>query len=355
MDPALLVPQSDAIPVSYGWFQALLILTFVLHLLLMNTMLGSSIIALITEFGSTKASPPLNHKISRRLPTTIAFTVNFGVAPLLFLQVLYGHFMYTSSVLMAVYWISVIGLLIMAYYSAYLYNFKFEALGGSRAIFIALTTALLLIIGFFFTTNMTLMQRPDTWPRYFTNPRGTLLNMGDPTLWARYLHFVMASVAIAGLGQAILAKWRPAHGASDAKQDIDLGLRWFSAATVVQILLGFWFLMALPPDKMQLFLGNNTLATVLLGIGLCTSLGALIAGLLQRVWLAAGTVLATVVVMVLMRDILRQAYLAPYFSLSDLTVVKQYSPMLLFLVAFAVGIGLIAYMLKLAFVAGKEG
>ena len=40
MDPALLVPHPEAIPVPYGWFQALLLLTFVLHLLVMNTMLG---------------------------------------------------------------------------------------------------------------------------------------------------------------------------------------------------------------------------------------------------------------------------------------------------------------------------
>ena len=355
MDPALLVPHPEAIPVPYGWFQALLILTFVLHLLVMNTMLGSSIIASITELGSSNPSPSVNREISRVLPTTIAFTVNFGVAPLLFLQVLYGHFMYTSSVLMAVYWISIIGLLIMAYYSAYLYDFKFDALGGSRTIFIILTTGLLLIIGFFFTTNMTLMQRPDTWPRYFANPRGTLLNMADPTLWPRYLHFVAASVAIAGLGQALLARWRRSRTTVNTDADVAHGLRWFSAATAVQILIGFWFLMALPPDKMQLFLGSSVLATALLGIGLCTSLGALIAGLLQQVWLTAGTTLATVVIMVLMRDILRQAYLAPYFSLSDLNVVQQYSPMLLFLAAFVGGIGIIIYMLKLALAAGKEG
>ena len=355
MDPAALVPYPEAIPVPYGWFQALLILTFVLHLLVMNTMLGSSIIALITELSSSKTSSRTTRGISEKLPTTIAFTVNFGVAPLLFLQGLYGHFMYTSSVLMAVYWLSVIGLLIIAYYCAYLYDFKFEALGGSRTIFIALTTLLLLIIAFFFANNMTLMQLPEVWSRYFANPRGTLLNLGDPTLWPRFLHFVVASVAMAGLAQALLAKWRQGRGDADAAQDIALGLRWFSAATAVQILGGFWFLMALPTDKMYLFLGGDILATAFLGIGLCVALGALIAGLMGQVWLATGSALATVVVMVLMRDILRQAYLAPYFSLSDLTVVRQYSPMLLFLVSFVAGIAIIAYMLKLAASAGKEG
>ena len=153
--------------------------------------------------------------------------------------------------------------------------------------------------------------------------------------------------------QALLADWRFKREAIDTQHGIALGLRWFSSATAIQILLGFWFLTALPPDKMRLFLGGSTLATMLLAIGLCASLGALISGLLKRVWLATGAALATVLVMVLMRDLLRQAYLKPYFSLSDLTVAEQYSPMLLFLAAFVVGIGIIVYMLKLAAAAGK--
>ena len=41
---------------------------------------------------------------------------------MLFLQVLHGNLIYTSSILMGVYWLSVIGLFILAYYRAYLYK-----------------------------------------------------------------------------------------------------------------------------------------------------------------------------------------------------------------------------------------
>ena len=33
MDPALLIPSPDAIPAPWGWFQALLLLTFFCHIL----------------------------------------------------------------------------------------------------------------------------------------------------------------------------------------------------------------------------------------------------------------------------------------------------------------------------------
>jgi len=58
--------------------------------------------------------------------------------------------------------------------------------------------------------------------------------------------------------------------------------------------------------------------------------------------------------MVLIRDMVRTAYLKPYFSLSDLKLEPQYSPMILFLVTLIAGIGLIGYMLKLATKRKKE-
>ena len=60
------------------------------------------------------------------IPTLIALTVNFGVPPLLFVQVLYGHLFYSSSVMLAVPWILVIPILILAYYAAYIFVKRVE-------------------------------------------------------------------------------------------------------------------------------------------------------------------------------------------------------------------------------------
>lgn len=354
MDPAGLIPSPDAIPVHWGWFQALLTITFALHILFMNTMLGSSIIALVREFRTTTDPDPVSQDISLKLPYTIAFTVNLGVAPLLFLQVLYGQFVYTSSILMAVYWLSVVALVIGAYYSAYLYDFKFESLGQGRRIFIAISVVLMLTVAFFFTNNMTMMLRPASWTRYFTNPSGTLLNLGDPMLIPRYLHFVTASVAVGGLFQALVWTWKEKRGSLHATVPVTSGLTWFMAATGIQMGWGLWFLIALPPGTRELFLGASPLHTGLLITGICCASLALFAAAKHRIWLTVWLFLGTIAAMIPMRELVRADLLKPYFSPADLTVTSEYSPLILFLVSFAAGLALIAYMLKLAADAQKE-
>jgi hypothetical protein len=50
--------------------------------------------------------------------------------------------------------------------------------------------------------------------------------------------------------------------------------------------------------------------------------------------------------MTMARDVLKLAYLKPYFSLGDLPQVSQYSPFIVFLVFFVLAAKLIWWMLK---------
>ena len=170
MIPAHLIPVPDPLQVSWGWFQILLSSTFLLHLLVMNIMLGWAIIAFCNHAFRDKI-PADNQLISKKLPFTIAFTVNFGVAPLLFLQILYGHFMYTSSVLMAVFWLSIVALLILAYYATYIYNLQFSKLSGLHTLVSGIIALFLLIITFFFTNKRS--SAATTPPRERPCPGGT--------------------------------------------------------------------------------------------------------------------------------------------------------------------------------------
>ena len=63
---------------------------------------------------------PLAHLVVKAMPVLISATVTLGVAALLFLQVLYGRLFFVSAVVMGWWWLGVIGLLILAYYAAYL-------------------------------------------------------------------------------------------------------------------------------------------------------------------------------------------------------------------------------------------
>lgn len=351
MNSFRLIPLPDGIPVHWGWFQFFLILTFTLHLLFMNAMLGGGIIALVRSVMGKKRDLEIAGEIKGKWPLAIAFAVNTGVAPFLFIQVLYGHFIYTSSVLMAAYWLSAVGMLLAAYYGAYLYDYKFNA-PGPRIFFAGLSVALLLAIAFFFSNNMTLMLRPEQWPEYFENSGGTILNLSDPTLVPRYLHFVVASVAVGGLGLALWARF--GDKAETADDRIGHGMKWFTYATLAQIPIGFWFFMKLDVDSAALFMGGNLFCSFLFIAGMGGTLASIYLGLKNRVLPCAGTVLAVIVIMVLMRDIIRKTCLGPYFNLSDLAVNPQYTPLTLFIFALVAGTAVIVYMLKLAFRSGKE-
>ncbi len=354
MNPAALIPAPDAIPVPWGWFYVLLMLTFLLHILVMNAMLGGGIIALISTLRGGRQDILLSKEFSYKWPYTIAFAVNMGVAPLLFVQVLYGQFIYSSSILMAVWWFSIFGLLILAYYSAYIYDFKFDALGGLRIFMLEFSVLILLFIAFLFTNNMTLMLQPERWLAYFSNADGTLLNLSDPSLLPRYLHFVIGAIAVAGLYLALISHFRFTKSSVDRAVLIDKGMRYFTVATAIQIGFGLWFLVALPKDVMMQFMGRSGYGTALLLIGIILALTALYFGHKKHLIATCTSVLPLLIVMILMRDLVRIAYLKPYFQLSDLTVRPEYSPMIFFLVIFAIGLALIGYMLKLAFGCRKE-
>jgi len=353
-DAAALIPTPDAIPVPWGWFYVLLMLTFLLHLLVMNAMLGGGIIALISLLRGGEQNTLLSREFSYKWPYTIAFAVNLGVAPLLFIQVLYGHFFYSSSILMATWWLSIVGMLILAYYGAYIYDFKFASMRGLRICMAGFCVALLLIIAFLFTNNMTLMLQPERWSAYFTNPGGGFLNSADPTLIPRYLHFVVGAVAVAGLYLALIGHFKFVKSKSDPQVLVEQGMSYFTMATAVQILFGFWFLIALPKHVMLQFMGESIYGTTLLMLGLVLAGGVLFLGYKRLLLKTCGASLLLLVIMILMRDLVRTTYLSPYFTPADLLVHAQYSPLIFFLMVFVAGLGLVGYMLKLAFDCRKE-
>lgn len=354
MNPAALIPTPDAITVPWGWFYVLLMLTFLLHILVMNVMLGGGIIAVLSSFRGSEQDTLLCKEFGYKWPYTIAFAVNMGVAPLLFVQVLYGQFIYSSSVLMAVWWFSIFGLLILAYYGAYIYDFKFENLGSPRIFMLEFSVLILLFVGFLFSNNMTLMLQPEKWLAYFDNGGGTLLNLSDPSLYPRYLHFVVGSVAVAGLFLALVGHFNFTKSSVNKDALIAKGMTYFTYATIVQIIIGFWFLLALPKNIMMVFMGGSSYGTVLLLLGIILGFTTLYFGYKKQVILASIITLVTVIIMIFMRDLVRIAYLKPYFQLSDLIVEPQYSPLIFFLVVFAIGLALLGYMLKLAFGCRKE-
>lgn len=355
MNPAALIPAPDPLQVPWGWFQFLLLLTFFLHMIAMNIMIGCGVICFVKQLVNPAKNHLLCRDISGKITYAVAFTVNLGVAPFLFLQVLYGQFVYTSSIIMGACWLSVIFFLTAAYALAYLHKFRFDAWQlGPRRWLLGTSLACLLLIGFFFTNNMTLMLTPATWPQYFRHPGGFFLNLAEPTLVARYLHSMTAAVATGGLFLALLAHFKKQLPDDERRARIKNGLQWFTYATMVQIAIGIVFFLSLPKPVLRIFLGGNWLATLLFSGSLIGSFYSIKFGVRERLWPATAALAVTILLMVLVRDLARHAYLAPYFHLADLPVALQYSPLATFLLILVIGLGIVAYMLRLGWLSTKE-
>ena len=345
MTTAELIPTPDILQVPWGWFQVLLTVTFFFHLLVMNILLGCSIITFVRH-ASGKTSD-LNRTIARKLPVTVAFVINFGVAPLLFLQVLYGHLMYTSSLLMAVYWLSIFIILIFSYYGTYIYSMKYDRAAAFHTVISGFIAGTLLAVAFILSNNFSLMMNPEGWSGYFNNPEGTLLNLSDPTFWPRYLHSVLGAVAVGGLTISFYYDLKKRKGERDTEAAITTGTNWFVGATMLNFGVGAWYWGSLPESVRSLYGDGGAFFLIFLVLGSIAAVFSLIHGMLHRVRPAVYYLLTALFCMVLVREFARRLTLAPWFKTSDLEVVPQYSPLIVFLLVFAGGLWLIWYMIRL--------
>jgi len=345
MNPASLIPLAQPVPIPWAWFDVLLIVLFTAHILFMNAMLGSAAIGL---YRALRGNDKVAHDVGMKLPPLLALTINMGVAPLLFLQVNYGHFDYVSSLLMGGWWLAVIAALMFSYYGFYTYKFGYDSMGQTkRNVLYGLSLAGLLYVGFMLSNNMTLMLRPDVWVQYFEKAGG-FLNTGDPVLYPRFLHFMVGAIAIGGLFIALLGQIR--------KNDefIDIGMTWFTRATIINLAVGFWFLAALPRGMILNFMGSNLPATMTIITSVFSAGVLLSAGFRKAPVSAAIWAVLTVFFMSCTRHWIRTFYLDPWFQIETTPVTHQYGSLYLFLGFLVVGLAAIGYMVKLYF-KSREG
>lgn len=365
MQDQLPIPNPDviAVPGEIGMILFLLYLTFFVHVIMMNTLLGGVFLTFVSEMvmRTTKNEQvKLHHehlaeKLGHILPFTVSLTVTFGIAPLLFVQGVYGQFFYTSSVLMAWIWLSVVLLIILGYYSLYFYTRGFERFKNRRYIFIGISTVMFFLIAFIYVNNLTLMQTPQKWLEIYTqtNGSGWHWNMDEQTLIPRYLHFVFSAFAVAGMLVLILGM-REKKNEALSQFMIRWGGLWFLAATVIQIGVGIWFYTSIPENLRSIFTvqeGSAKMlfmaAHVLFIIGTaCIALATFTKNKNMIAWIGMGAMLAGILIKVINRDQLRQAYLKQVnWSFDVLKAEPQNDVIMLFFGFLAVGLGTLVWVM----------
>jgi len=332
-----LIPAPDVLPLpAPPWlFLSLLILTFTVHVVFMNLLFGGTILALVSGFrGRSEGKHALlAQTIFKFMPINIAIAVNFGIAPLLFVQILYGNLLYSSSILISLAWFGIIPLIILGYYGTYTLRYRLNKLGRFRMVLLVIVPAIFATIAFFFVNNLSLVQRPEIFvEHYFKDPSAGTLNWADMSVYPRYLHILFGAFAVCGIWFMFIGT-RGRTGDGDWSAWLTrYGWRIFVIFTLVNILVGLWFLLVIPERAMMIFLGRNAAATVIFAVSVILTFAAIY--LLKRVhveqnpgkplFTGAGVMLAVLILMFIMRQYMRAAYLEPYFTLGELRVEPQW-------------------------------
>ncbi|MBZ5561436.1 MAG: hypothetical protein LAP13_03345 [Acidobacteriia bacterium] len=351
MNPVIPAPVPIPLPAPVWLLEFLLVFTFVLHVVAMNFLAGGVMMLTLSSF---LGRHDLQHRefarrAARAMPPVVAFTITLGVAPLLFLQLVYGQLFYTSSVLMAWSWLAVVFFVLLGYYGVYWFSLQQDELGARAPWVILATTVLFVFVAFIFSRNMTLMLRPqDFYPLHLRHEVGSVLGPVTAPGLARLLHFLVGAAAVAGLGVALLARTWRTEAPELAVWARAYGVKWFMAGTGVEFLVGLWFLFGLPQDIRAMFLGGDRLATALLVIAVVLAMLAMVAAK-RSLAAACVAIVGTLSLMAVIRHLVRVAYLRPYFDPRTLPVQGQWFVFVLFALLLVGGLATVAWMLRAFF------
>jgi hypothetical protein len=355
-----LIPALDAagLPGPPWLFHVLLVFTFFLHMLFMNLTLGGTLLAVFSHFsGGGRKEDPKAVLASRLMAVNnygISLTITTGVAPLLFIQVLYQQYFYTATILIGGVWFAFLLMLMAGYYSAYLYKFKgVPARGEGGGVWLVVAALMFLGIAMVHVSVHLLHAQPDRWSDFAS---GAAFVLADPTFVPRLLHFVLAGIAFSAL---VICWWavRQANAGTDPELNSAIASsawKWALWATVLQVVDGFVLLALLPRPVLVGFMqgGAATLVpltlAIVIGVGLLVML-AKVSNPVASVGTVTGTLGAMVLaiaVMSITRHQVRILYLEPATRLFEAQVTPQWVNFGLWAVLLVLGLATVAYMVK---------
>jgi hypothetical protein len=352
------IPALDPLPIPGPplLLHVLLVFTFVIHVLFMNMALGGTAIAAWSHFRDPKGKGGrLATEISQWNTYGIAFTVTTGIAPLLFLQVLYGQLFYSAAILLGGFWIASLAVLTAGYYSNFVHK---QSKGRPMRVWLLVAGAGFILMGIALTTVNVLALRPDIWPDVAAD---RVKALSPSSLVPRFLHFFVGALAVAGYATTLIQIHKSRIlGEGDGEETAyrswaaGLGLRVARTMTAVELGVGVWFLVALPKRVMMGVMGGSTYAVVVFGAGMLLAIGLVISlynlqdPMKERAKATAVGIhfLLVLVAMVMLRDAVRGVYLSGVFDPKDLIVESQWLVFFIFAALLAAALATVWWVVR---------
>jgi hypothetical protein len=371
------IPSPDmlGLPMPAWLGQCLMALTLAIHWAFLS-MTAGGLVGLHLGRGDGDA----RRRLAGMTVLTLAMAMTVGIAPLLFVQVLYGQFFYSANILMGYVWLGLLPIMIAAFYLIY-YCRRLAAQGRSTRLPAGLALLLMGLAAVILVANATLAQTPQAW-RAFAEFGAVRPYMGDPAFWARWT--LAAATMLAG-GGLFLAIWRQAtagaknatnatsaanamngvneENATGGKSAANAGVARVSSIRrpAVAGLLGLagmlgaaaWAAWAQPAEMIRALIAGPEYAVAAYAVIAAIALAIVLSILavrrpsLSRLVPAAVVMFIALLAIAAVRDAIRRAALRPAFDLLAVPVHAQWDSFALWAVVFIAGLALVAYMIAL--------
>lgn len=340
-------------------FQFLMVLTFTFHIIFINFTVGASCLAVYGYLKSDAKWKRLSKTMIRATAANVSLAIVFGVAPLLFVQVVYDAFWYTSNMLSASWAMGFVGIVILAYsstYVAYLRNHSRNP--RSFTIFSGSALLLFLLAGFIMHVLNYQSLQPDKWISWYIHSgvidtTGTALH--DFQI-SRFLHFIVPAFIMTGL-LLMLYAWYFKDRQDMDKQYLQwsarIGVNLSFYAIMVQVVIGFWWLFSLP-GRFEFYMNPLLLIGAGLGIVLLFIFTYIRENPIKYAVPSGIAALLTIFGMAYARETLRTKYLEGFdYSIFKYKMNIDWGSTALFFLTFLTGVIIVSYFVTLIFKAGR--
>lgn len=350
------------LPAPFWFIQLFKVLGFVMHMVPMHLWFAGFILALILLRRRGTPAAQWGRRMVSVMPVVIAFGVNFGIVPLLFVQVAYPWAFYPATILVAWFWLAIVLLLIPAYYGVYAYTFGLKREQGPAAwqtVFGWVSAGLFIVLGLLFAHGFSLVASPGAWKELWMSQEvggavtGTAHFFGSATVWARWSMMF-------GLAILTTAAWTVLDAGVFAPKDDHAYRRWapqfaWKLALVGAVWVaatGSWYVFGTWPEAVSQVMWSGPWAVLTLLTGI--SPAVLVAVLTWRrnqpadALAAGGAVAAQLLVLSLngiSRQVVQNLELKPLAEVWSQPLDVQWSPLIAFLLAFVFGACVIAWMI----------
>jgi hypothetical protein len=336
-------------------FQLLLLITWAIHILFVTMALGSSVISIYGFIKGGDYQTRLARSAAKLTPSAVGLGIVSGIAPLLFVQVIYDPIWYASNALAGFWSVAFVFVVIGGYSLAYLFYMKGSPDG--RLLWSAVgSAALLAFAGWIMHVLSAVSIRPEEWTSWYA-PGGEVDTSGLsfhayqlPRLTFLLVLQAALSLAVAGLVYTWYQAKRP-EADMDYLQWVANMARRLAMGTAVGFLLigvmwslteGMTFDVALP----------MLVGSALVGGGLLALFGTMSEPVTSGLRAAFGWLGALIVVAV-MREVVRTSALSAFdYSVGDYPYIVNWGSVALFGVTTVVGVSAVVYLLMVFYQSG---